>query len=91
MKARGLAGHKIVFETLDDETNPVNAINAFRRVAGDPSVMLIYALTNSNSAMAIKSIASEFKVPIVSSGAVEASRRSLPTPGCSRSRPARAT
>ena len=44
----------------------------FRRVASDPTVTLIYALTNSNSAMAIKSIASEFKVPIVSSGAVEA-------------------
>jgi branched-chain amino acid transport system substrate-binding protein len=72
VKARGLQGRKIVFETLDDETNPVNAINAFRRVASDPSVTLIYALTNSNSAMAIKSIASEFKVPIVSSGAVEA-------------------
>jgi branched-chain amino acid transport system substrate-binding protein len=72
VKARGLPGHRIVFETLDDETNPVNAINAFRRVASDPSVTLIYALTNSNSAMAIKSIASEFKVPIVSSGAVEA-------------------
>jgi branched-chain amino acid transport system substrate-binding protein len=72
VKARGLPNRKIVFETLDDETNPVNAINAFRRVASDPSVTLIYALTNSNSAMAIKSIASEFKVPIVSSGAVEA-------------------
>jgi branched-chain amino acid transport system substrate-binding protein len=72
VKARGLPGHTIVFETLDDETNPVNAINAFRRVASDPTVTLIYALTNSNSAMAIKSIASEFKVPIVSSGAVEA-------------------
>jgi branched-chain amino acid transport system substrate-binding protein len=71
VKARGLSGRKIVFETLDDETNPVNAINAFRKVASDPSVMLIYALTNSNSAMAIKSIASEFKVPIISSGAVE--------------------
>src|SRR5579872_5696779 len=72
VKARGLSGRKIVFETLDDETNPVNAINAFRRVASDPSVSLIFALTNSNSAMAIKSIASEFKVPIVSGGAVEA-------------------
>ncbi len=71
VKARGLQGRKIVFETLDDETNPVNAINAFRKVASDPSVSLIYALTNSNSAMAIKSIASEFKVPIISSGAVE--------------------
>lgn len=72
VKARGLPGRKIVFETLDDETNPVNAINVFRRVASDPSVSLIFALTNSNSAMAIKSIASEFKVPIVSGGAVEA-------------------
>src|SRR3984957_7127983 len=71
VKARGLSGRKIVFETLDDETNPVNAINAFRKVASDPSVSIIYALTNSNSAMAIKSIASEFKVPIISSGAVE--------------------
>lgn len=69
-KARGLPGRKIVFETLDDETNPVNAINSFRRVAGDPAVMLVYALVNSNSAMAIKSIASEFKVPIISSGSV---------------------
>ena len=69
--ARGLPGKTIVFETLDDETNPVNAINAFRRLASDPSVTLIYALVNSSSAMAIKSIASEFKVPIVSSGAVE--------------------
>src|SRR4051794_5778056 len=58
VKARGLPGRKIVFETLDDETNPVNAINAFRRLASDPSISLIYVLTNSNSAMAIKSIAS---------------------------------
>jgi branched-chain amino acid transport system substrate-binding protein len=69
--ARGLPGRKIVFETLDDETNPVSAINSFRRLASDPSVVLIFALVNSSSAMAIKSIASEFKVPIVSSGAVE--------------------
>src|SRR5580698_9325027 len=69
--ARGLPGRKIEFETLDDETNPVSAINSFRRLASDPSVMLIYALVNSSSAMAIKSIASEFKLPIVSSGAVE--------------------
>jgi branched-chain amino acid transport system substrate-binding protein len=72
VKARGLGDRKIVFETLDDETNPVSAINAFRRVAGDPEVKLIYLLVNSNSAMAIKSIASEFKVPIVAGGAADA-------------------
>jgi branched-chain amino acid transport system substrate-binding protein len=71
VKARGIKGRQIVFEFLDDETNPVNAINVFRRLASDASVHLIYTLVNSNSAMSIKSIASEFKVPIVSSGAVE--------------------
>src|SRR5262245_37631749 len=40
MKARGLPGRKIVFETLDDETNPVSAVNAFRRLAGDPGISL---------------------------------------------------
>jgi branched-chain amino acid transport system substrate-binding protein len=71
VKARGIEGRPIVFQTLDDETNPVNAINVFRRLASDSKVRLIYTLVNSNSAMAVKSIASEFKVPIVSSGAVE--------------------
>src|SRR5262245_879810 len=36
--AGGVNGKKIVFEILDDETNPVNAVNAFRRLAGDPSI-----------------------------------------------------
>ena len=35
-KARGLPGKKIVLEMLDDETNPVSASNAFRRIASDP-------------------------------------------------------
>jgi branched-chain amino acid transport system substrate-binding protein len=72
MKARGLPGRKIVLETLDDETNPVSASSAFRRLAGDPSVSLIYLLIPSSSAMAVKSLASEFKVPIVSGGAADA-------------------
>jgi branched-chain amino acid transport system substrate-binding protein len=72
MKARGLPGRKIVLETLDDETNPVSASNAFRRLAGDPKVALIYLLIPSSSAMAVKSLASEFKVPIISGGAADA-------------------
>src|ERR1700722_11314267 len=72
MKARGLPGRKIVLETLDDETNPVSASSAFRRLAGDPEVSLIYLLIPSSSAMAVKSLASEFKVPIVSGGAADA-------------------
>src|SRR3954463_4177663 len=56
----GLPGRKMVFETLDDETNPVNAANLFRRLAGDTSIAMIYLFINSNSAMAAKSFASEF-------------------------------
>jgi len=71
-KAHGLPGKKISVETLDDETNPVSASNAFRRLASDPSVQLIYLFIPSNSVMAVKSLASEFKVPIVSGGAADA-------------------
>lgn len=72
LKVRGLPGKKIEFQTLDDETNPVSAVNAFRRLAADPSIKLIYLFINSSSAMAVKSLASEFKVPIVSGGAADA-------------------
>jgi len=71
-KAHGLPGKKIVVETLDDETNPVSASNAFRRIASDPGVSLIYLFIPSNSVMAVKSLASEFKVPIVAGGAADA-------------------
>ena len=70
MKQRGL-GRKIVLQTLDDETNPVNAANAFRRLASDPQIALIYLFINSNSAMAAKSFASEFKVPIITGGGAD--------------------
>jgi branched-chain amino acid transport system substrate-binding protein len=67
----GLPGRKLTFDTLDDETNPVNAANLFRRLAGDPSIALIYLFINSTSAIAAKSFASEFQVPIISGGGAE--------------------
>jgi branched-chain amino acid transport system substrate-binding protein len=72
MKVRGLPGKKISLETLDDETNGVNASNAFRRLTGDPNVKLVYLFIPSSSAMAVKTLASEFKTPIVSGGAADA-------------------
>jgi ABC-type branched-subunit amino acid transport system substrate-binding protein len=71
MKQHGLPGKKIVLQTLDDETNPVNAANAFRKLASDPQTALIYLFINSNSAMAAKSFASEFKVPIITGGGAD--------------------
>jgi branched-chain amino acid transport system substrate-binding protein len=68
----GLPGKKIVYEKLDDETNPVSAVNAYRRLAGDKDINLIYAFINSSSALAVKTLASEFKIPIISSGAADA-------------------
>ncbi len=71
LKIHGVPGYKIVLQTLDDETNPVNAANLFRRLAGDNSINLLFLFVNSNSAMAAKSFASEFKVPIISGGGAD--------------------
>jgi branched-chain amino acid transport system substrate-binding protein len=71
MKVHGLPGRKIVLDVLDDETNPVDAENAFRRLAADSAVKLIYMFGNSNSGLAIKSFASEYKVPIISGGGAD--------------------
>ena len=71
-KTRGLPGKKLVLSILDDETNPVNSANAFRKLASDPTIKLIIQNTNSSSAMATKSFASEYKVPIISGGGLDA-------------------
>lgn len=71
-KTRGLPGKKIVLEILDDETNPVNSANAFRKLAGEPAIQLIVMNTNSTSALAAKSFASEYKVPIITGGGIDA-------------------
>jgi branched-chain amino acid transport system substrate-binding protein len=71
IKVHGLPGKKIALEVLDDETNPVDAANVFRRLASDPSVKMIYMFGNSNSGLAIKSFASEYKVPIITGGGAD--------------------
>lgn len=71
IKVHGLKNYKIDLSVLDDETNPVTAANVFRRLASDPSVKLIYMFGNSNSGLAIKSFASEYKVPIITGGGAD--------------------
>jgi branched-chain amino acid transport system substrate-binding protein len=71
-KGPGLPGKKIVIDTLDDETNPVSASNAFRKLAGDPQTNIIFLNINSSSALAAKAFASEFKVPIITGGGADA-------------------
>jgi branched-chain amino acid transport system substrate-binding protein len=67
----GHDGRKIVLTALDDETNPVNAVNAFRKVATDAKTSVIWMALGSQTALGIKAIASEFKVPVVSGGGVD--------------------
>ena len=71
LKVHGVPGRKLVTHVVDDETNPVNAATLFRRVAGDPSISLVYLFINSTSAMAAKSFASEFKAPVISGGGAD--------------------
>ncbi|HVV93724.1 MAG TPA: ABC transporter substrate-binding protein [Hyphomicrobiales bacterium] len=71
IKVHGLKDRKLVLDVLDDETNPVTAANVFRRLAADPAVKLIYMFGNSNSGLAIKSFASEYKVPIITGGGAD--------------------
>lgn len=67
----GYNGRKVVVETLDDETNPVNAVNAFRKLASDAKTGAIWTALGSQTALGIKAIASEFKVPVISGGGVD--------------------
>jgi len=68
----GYKGRKITTISLDDETNPVGAINAFRRLAANEQISAIWIALASQTALGIKAIASEFKVPVVSGGGVDA-------------------
>ena len=67
----GAKGRKVEMTTLDDETNAVTAVNAFRRLSGDAAIRLVWVGISSNSVMAIKAIASEIKIPIIASGAAD--------------------
>ncbi len=68
----GSKGKKIELAILDDETNGVTAVNAFRRHAGDKDIDFIWLAISSNSTLSVKPLASEAKIPIVSGGAADA-------------------
>ena len=67
----GYKGQKIELTMLDDETSAVTGVNAFRRLGDDKDVRVIWLGISSNSVLAIKPLASEVKIPIVSGGAVD--------------------
>ena len=67
----GAKGRKVELSIMDDETSPVTAVNAYRRMAGDPAIQMAWIGISSNSAMALKAIAAEIKIPIISGGGAD--------------------
>ena len=67
----GINGQKVGFQLVDDETNPVNAVNLYRQLSTDPTIKVVWFGGSSNSGMAMKALASELKVPVVSGGGLD--------------------
>ena len=67
----GYQGRQVVLEKLDDESNPTSAVNAFRKLASDPEVTAVWLAQASQTAMGIKTLSDEFKVPVISGGGLE--------------------
>lgn len=67
----GVNGRKVALNILDDESAPVPAANGYRRVASDPETTLAWVAGPGAGGLAIKAIASELKLPIVSGGALD--------------------
>ena len=67
----GVKGRKIAIELVDDESTPANAVNAFRRLASRPDTSVIWIALASQTALGIKAVSDEFKVPVISGGGVD--------------------
>jgi len=68
----GVNGRKIALTFVDDESGAVQAVNGYRRVAADPETMVAWVAGVSAGGLAIKAVAGEIKLPIVSGGALDA-------------------
>ncbi len=68
----GVNGRPVVLNINDDESAPAPAANAYRRVAADPGTTLAWVAGPGAGGLAIKALASELKLPVVSGGAVDA-------------------
>lgn len=64
----GAKGKKVELTILDDETNAVTGVNAFRRLSGDNNIQQVWLAISSNTVMGVKALAAEVKIPIISGG-----------------------
>ncbi|MCW5692598.1 MAG: ABC transporter substrate-binding protein [Pseudolabrys sp.] len=67
----GYKGRQIVLDIIDDESAAVPAANGYRKVAGDQNNTLVWVAGPGAGGLAIKAMAPELKLPIVSGGATD--------------------
>jgi branched-chain amino acid transport system substrate-binding protein len=67
----GVNGRPVVLNIVDDESAPAPAANGYRRVAADPDTTLAWVAGPGAGGLAIKAMASELKLPVVSGGALD--------------------
>ena len=70
-KRGGVNGRPVILDVLDDESGAVQAVSAYKRIAGDPETMMAWVANPGAAGLAIKAIASELRLPIVSGGALD--------------------
>ena len=66
----GFKGRKVKLELLDDESNAATAVTVYRKLVEDKSVDVIIAASPSQTLLAIKAIADDYKVPTIGSATV---------------------
>jgi branched-chain amino acid transport system substrate-binding protein len=67
----GAQGRPVLLDIVDDESAPAPAANGYRRVAADPETTLAWVAGPGAGGLAIKAMASELKLPVVSGGALD--------------------
>jgi branched-chain amino acid transport system substrate-binding protein len=66
----GFHGRHVTLELLDDESNSPTAVTVYRKLVEDKSVNVIIAASPSQTLLAIKAIADDYRVPTIGSATV---------------------
>ena len=66
----GLKGRHVTLELLDDESNSPTAVTVYRKLVEDKNVNVIIAASPSQTLLAIKAIADDYRVPTLGSATV---------------------
>jgi branched-chain amino acid transport system substrate-binding protein len=65
-------GRKVVMQSYDDQSTPVGAISAYRRLIEEPNIGVIWSAMNSSQGLGVKPLSTAPGIPIITPGAVDA-------------------